>query len=549
MTLRDSAALVLQTVAGRRADPALLDVMMRLFDGHDIPAMWWDRANRRPGFYPSHGMSRALAFEAHLLGAVISGTYPFRGVTPWCRCEHREHTCDGLGTRYLLLDLDAKNGEGDTEARTRRVLKVCWNIGLLPVVFSSRSGNGAHIFLFLSRSVTTRDAFDAGKALMAMADIRNRCDVIPSAAHRTGLGTLHALPFSPLSEAGGGVLFDSHLRPVPREQAVATLRWAEQTRSPAGVVEALAAGNITYEDEDTKRRCEVAAQRRAHREERYSRETPLLSKRDSIILKSMKKRHPQFRRALATPAESWRGKRSSRDAYLAGYLRRQGMSSAGVVRALMELPDTKAAERGEDYAWALVESQANRDELTIPVLAGEPLRPAAAKQQRQAQPWAPWAARLGPPLVYGGTPSPWWSEGVQTRLKDARSRLDGIVLAYLVDRYYRGPMQQRMFFCGQRTIGKTLRIPARSTGAVVARLADRFSDVLRVVDGVPHPTLRLARGFYVPESRHRDSVDWYLAPVRSHQGMLVCQHAGGVAGNGSDQSQHGFARASDELPF
>lgn len=522
--------------------------MLSLFDGHDISAMWWERVNRRTGFYPAHGVTKSLAFEAHLLGAVTAGAYPFRGVTPWCRCAARAHTCDGLGTRYLLLDLDAKAGERDTEARTRNVLRVCWRIGLMPVVFSSRSGNGSHIFVFLDRSVTTRDAFDAGKTLAAMAGITSRVDVIPSAEHRTGLGTLHALPFSPLAQAGGGVLFDSHLRPVPRGQVVATLRWADQVRSPASVVEALAAGDIQPEQHHIEVEKAQAGARRRRRIVRYSRETPLLSKRDAAILQAMRAKHPQFRRALATPSERWKGKRSSRDSYLAGYMRRQGISPAGVVRALMELPDTKAAERGEDYAWALVESRA-RDEVSVPTLAGQPLTPRPARQQRETQPWAPWAARLSPPLTYGETGSPWWREGVQARLKGARSRLDGIVLAYLVDRYYRGPIRRRMFFCGRRELGRRLRLPASTTSAVVGRLAERFPDVLRVVDGVPHPRLRLARGFYVPEAAHEDRISWYLRPVRSDQGMLVCEHARSASGNGGGGPEYASSRGSDELPF
>jgi hypothetical protein len=522
--------------------------MLDLFDGHDTPSMWWEQQNRRHGFYKAIGVTKRLAFEAHLLGAVTAGTYPFRGVTPWCRCEPKRHVCDGAGCRYLCIDLDAKNGETDIGSRVRSVLSVCWPIGLTPVVFSSRSGKGAHVFVFLDDTVTTRAAHEAGRCIAEAAGVSDRCDVIPSAEHYAGFGTLHALPFGPLAKPGGGVMFDSHLRPVPRSNVLGLLRWANAQRSPAHVIEALAGGGIKLDikpdDRGLSRR-----RPRAHRKS-YSRTTPLLSKRDAETLKAMRAKHPQFKVALATPPEKWKGHRSSRDSYLAGYMRRQGMSAAGVVRALMELPGTKAGTRGEDYAWALIEMQAE-DELTEVRFAGQTLRPAAAKQQRQAEPWTPWDARVAPPLTYGETQSPWWREGVQSILKNRRSKIDGIVLAYLIDRYYRGRMQRRMFFCGRRELGRALRIPGTTAGRVVRRLAEDFPDVLRVVPGVPHPKLRLASGYYVPERAHRDSLSWYQGrPVRLHQGMLVCkQNARRIARDRSHQSQHALASVGGELPF
>lgn len=545
MAARDSAALVLQAVAGRRVDPELLDLMLDLFDGHDVPAMWWEAPRRRAGFYKSTGIGKRLAFEAHLLGAITAGAYPFRGVTPWCKCPDRRHTCDGAGCRYICLDLDAKRGENDITDRVRRVLAVCWRIGLVPVVFSSRSGKGAHVYIFLDRTVPTRSAHLAGRMIADAALVPDRCDVIPSAEHFAGFGTLHALPFGPLAKAGGGVMFDSHLRPIQRANVIGHLRWAHENRSPAHVVEGLACGGVELGVAESPTVVKLRRKR-----VRYSRGTPLLSKRDTRILRSMRARHPQFRIALSTPPNKWRGQRSSRDSYLAGYMRRQGMSPAGVVRALMELPDTKASERGEDYAWALVEMHVE-DELTAPRLAGEPLRPAAAKKQRQEQPWTPWDARVCPPRAYDKIESPWWREDVQGKLKRKRSKLDAIVLAYLVDRYFRGRIVRRMFFCGRRELGRALRIAPSTAGRIVGRIADDFPDVVRVVDGVPHPNLRLACGFYVPERTHRDSLDWYLRrPVRSHQGMLLCEdHARRSARHRSNQLEHAGSGVGGELPF
>ena len=222
----------------------MLDVFMRLFDGHDVPALYWAQ-ERRPGFYQSPGMNRPLAFEAHLLGAVLAGSYPFQGVIIGCGCVSREHTCEGRGCNYLCIDLDAHKGESDIEARTRRLLVTAWREGLLPVVFSSRSGRGVHIYIFLTERVTTREAHAAGVALARASDIPDRCDVIPSAEHHAGLGTLHALPCSPMSEAGGGVLYDSNLTPIVDDRTmVGLLQWADTHRTPAYLVRALAAGKI-----------------------------------------------------------------------------------------------------------------------------------------------------------------------------------------------------------------------------------------------------------------------------------------------------------------
>jgi hypothetical protein len=515
---------ILQAVAYRRVAPGLLDVFLRLFDGHDIPALFWAQ-ERRPGFYKSPGMNRALTFEAHLLGAVLAGSYPFQGVRVGCDCEPGAHVCDGSGCNYLCLDLDAHKGETDTEARCRRLLVTAWRVGLLPVVFSSRSGRGAHVYIFLTESVTTREAHAAGIALARAAGIHDRCDVIPSGEHQSGLGTLHALPCSPMSEPGGGVLFDSNLTPIADDTTmVSLLQWADTRRTPAHFIRELAAGRLVPQSLSvasptvnpsplvgamTTARSQVALDRKAQ-------STP----EDAALLSLIRKHHPQFKRALATPPEAWKGKRSSRDSYLMSYLRRQGMTPAGIVVTMCSLPQTKASERGAEFAWTMLEAQTGH-RVYAPSLAGQPLGVSESKAMRLAAPWAPWAVRVPPPQHYDGHQNPWWTARVQERLAGARSGLDGILLGYLVDHYYRGPIKRRMFYVSQRALAKTLGYPVRTVGVAVRRLAERFSDVLRVVPGVSHPTLRIANGFYVPERGHQDALSWYAAvPGRVAQGTL-----------------------------
>ena len=497
-----------QAVAHRRTAEGLLNVFLRLFCGHDIPAVYWAHG-RRPGYYKTLRLNRYLAFEAHLLGAVLVGSYPFRGVRPGCGCEARAHVCDGGGCKYLCVDIDAKNNQQDTDARTRRLMGVCWRAGLLPVVFASRSGNGAHVYLFLDGTITTREAHAAGKVLAEAAGISERRDIIPSGEHHAGLGTLHALPLSPMASPGGGVMFDSLLRPVPDSRTVVSLlQWADTNRSDASIVQRIAGGDLALTPHPAAMVMPIPARVRA----RYNRENAEPSKHDGVILKAMRASHPQFRKTLSTPASLWRGKRSSRDAYLVSYMRRQGMSPAGIVAAMVDLPGTKAASRGPSYTWSILDGQL----LAVPtkvLLAGMPLGPQAAKAMRQDAPWCPWDARHAPPRQYGDRPSPWWRDDVQERLRSARSGVDGIVLAHLVDRYYRGPVRQRMFYASQRGLARQLRLNARTVGRAVRRVAKRFPGVLRVVPGVSHPILRIANGYYVPERQHRDRVDWYVGSM------------------------------------
>lgn len=499
-----NSAYLQQANANLAVDSVRLGAMMALFDGHDIPAMWWEQG-RRPAYYKTPWVSRRLAYISHLLGTAQVGAYPFRGVSPWkCDCAEGHHLCDGLGARYVCLDLDAHKGETDTQSRVRRLLAAAWPLGLSPLVFSSRSGKGAHVYIFFNRALPTATIAAAGRHLANLAGITSRCDVIPSAQHYKGQGTLHALPLSPLwRHRQGGILFDSVLKPVSQEQVNTYLLWALETRCQAEVIMELAAGIPT---------APVGAPRSFTPPAMPAQVPVVATKADEEILKAMQKSHPQFRKALSTPPERWKGGRSVRDAYLVGYMRRQKMSPGGMVEAMMQLGGTKAAERGAEYVWALVLAQDARSLSPTAPLAGELLQPRAAKLQRRAAPWSPWDARVAPPKHYEGFQSPWWTAGVQERLQASRGLLDGIVLAHLIDRYYRGAIPRRMFFASSRGLAKQLGVRAGTVGHTVVRLQETFSDVLRHVPGVPHPRLRLAAGYYVPEHRHRDGLDWYISP-------------------------------------
>ena len=494
-----------QIVAHRAVDVDLLNVMLDLFDGLDVTAVLWT-SGRSPGFYKQPDVPKRMAVKAHLLGTILAGAYPFRGVSPRCGCPKGRHSCDGEGARYICIDLDAKNGEQDIRQRVGSVLGVCGRLGLRPLTFTSRSAKGAHVYLFLNRPVTTTQAHAAGRAIAVRAGIHDRCDVIPSPAHTKGYGTLHALPLSPRAAVGGGVLLDDELRPVAASQVVQHLRRANAWRSEAGVVE------------------DVVVQR-ANPPARPMRKAAPDSQ---AIVAAAFRHHPQFKRAAATPPDKWRGGRSSRDAYLTGFLRRQGVGPGVIADVLAGIPGGKADGRGAGYVAALVAAQDAATPLSVGPLAGMPL----PKQSALIGP--PWEShippRCPPPRSYASEANPWWADDVQQCLVGKAA--DAIVLAYLVDRYFRGAIKRRMFYASHRELAEALALTPSMVSSAIRRLAGLVPDVLRVVPGVPHPKLRLATAFYIVDKDHLDKLDWYVPPGRSNvEALSLEQHAGMVDGN------------------
>ena len=64
--LHGTASDLAQIVDHQPVDTDLLNAMLKLFDGHDVPAVWWDSGRRR-GFYKAPDLQRRVAFKAHLL--------------------------------------------------------------------------------------------------------------------------------------------------------------------------------------------------------------------------------------------------------------------------------------------------------------------------------------------------------------------------------------------------------------------------------------------------------------------------------------------------
>ena len=121
---------------------------------------------------------------AHLQGRQVVGLYP---LLPGDTCQ------------LLAIDLDGASWQPDARA----IQKVCRSLGLQPAIERSRSGNGAHIWLFFSDAVLAADARKLGFTILTRTMAAGAAlgiasydrlfpsqDVLPNG----GFGNLIALP-------------------------------------------------------------------------------------------------------------------------------------------------------------------------------------------------------------------------------------------------------------------------------------------------------------------------------------------------------------------
>jgi hypothetical protein len=525
---------LLDLIGQRAADPAMLGVMMRLFDGNPVAAL-----RMAKGWMPARRTARRTAFTAHLLGVTMVGSYPFRGIAGACACPERNHVCSGRGCTYLCFDVDDHDGRGDMQELLTRVVVELRRWSLSPLVCTSRSGTGAHAFVFLDGQVDTADAAAVGRWVVAGAKARGRVDVIPSARHGRGFGTAHALPLFPgAADVGGGIVLDERLR--ASTDTLGALMAADRSRASAmafkGLAQAIRAGQIatpgvlgtrssdgkseTYTASARSRAClpvPGGTPRNGSRPEWVGPQPERARSKvrsPRRVVAAMADLHPQFKQALETPGDQWVGGRSARDAYLVGFLARQGLSPQQIALTLGELPGTKTAERGPEFA---LELAAHRERTPAPdvVLAG------TVRSERPRR-GSPWVDRAAPPLDYDGEPNPWWS--VRDRLKDRTGRIDGVVLAYLIDRWYRGALPRRTFYLGVRGLGTALALPQSTVAASLKRLGEKFADVLTITQGVPHPSLRVATAFGVVGAWTADRIPFGQGSGQSGQPRICCVH-------------------------
>ncbi|MDQ1363071.1 MAG: hypothetical protein QG652_931, partial [Pseudomonadota bacterium] len=146
----------------------------------------------------------------HLIGQHTIGVYPLLA----------DDTC-----HFLAVDFDESEWREDAQAFARS----CDELGVPVALEISRSGNGAHVWIFFSSPVSARDARRLGSAIISHTCIRTRQlkltsydrlfpnqDTMP----KGGFGNLIALPLQKKPrEQGCSVFVDNALRPYPDQWA------------------------------------------------------------------------------------------------------------------------------------------------------------------------------------------------------------------------------------------------------------------------------------------------------------------------------------------
>ena len=150
-------------------------------------------------------MSDAVIYD-HLAGKHVVGVYPLL----------EDDTC-----YFLAADFD----EADWRDDARAFMQSCEELGVPAALEISRSGNGAHAWIFFASRVSARDARRLGTAIISHTCSRTRQlklesydrlfpnqDTMP----KGGFGNLIALPLQKLPrESGCSVFVDADLQPYP----------------------------------------------------------------------------------------------------------------------------------------------------------------------------------------------------------------------------------------------------------------------------------------------------------------------------------------------
>ncbi|WP_046720931.1 TOTE conflict system archaeo-eukaryotic primase domain-containing protein [Heyndrickxia coagulans] len=145
-------------------------------------------------------------FYEHLSGKKTIGLYPVQ----------KDQTC-----YFLAFDFDEKSWQEDVKA----FINICSKLHIPANIERSRSGNGAHIWLFFSEKVPAVLARKLGKALLSLAhrkypekDFHSFDRMFPNQGtiSENAFGNLIALPLQlQAKKAGNSVFVDQNLIPYP----------------------------------------------------------------------------------------------------------------------------------------------------------------------------------------------------------------------------------------------------------------------------------------------------------------------------------------------
>ncbi|MFT3821854.1 MAG: DEAD/DEAH box helicase family protein [Rubrivivax sp.] len=226
-------------VAAATATPLTTDdkvaLFRRLFHGRtDVYPVRWESKAGKAGYSPacanewragvcekprikcadcSHRLLVPLTDQTlygHLAGRHTVGVYPLL----------EDDSC-----HFLAVDFDDAEWRSDARA----FMQSCHDLGVPAALEVSRSGEGAHAWVFFSSRVTARDARRLGTAIISHTCVRTRQlkltsydrlfpnqDTMP----KGGFGNLIALPLQKVPrESGGSVFVDDELRPFTDQWA------------------------------------------------------------------------------------------------------------------------------------------------------------------------------------------------------------------------------------------------------------------------------------------------------------------------------------------
>ncbi|MGH8077908.1 MAG: TOTE conflict system archaeo-eukaryotic primase domain-containing protein, partial [Lysobacter sp.] len=222
--------------ASRFSTSEKVALFRRLFRGRtDVyPIRWASQSTGKSGYAPACGnewragvcekprikcsdcgnrllipLSDAVIY-AHLAGEHMVGVYPLLS----------DDTC-----HFLAVDFD----EAEWREDARAFVQSCDELGVSVALEISRSGNGAHAWVFFAGSVSARDARRLGTAIISHTCARTRQLKLTSYDRlfpnqdrmpKGGFGNLIALPLQKKPrENGCSVFVDAALRPYPDQWA------------------------------------------------------------------------------------------------------------------------------------------------------------------------------------------------------------------------------------------------------------------------------------------------------------------------------------------
>ncbi len=228
------AAAAAVAVAPLRTDEKVL-LFRRLFRGRtDVYPVRWESRAGKTGYSPACANEwRAGVCEKPRIKCADCGHRQLMPLTDQTIYDHLagRHT---IGVYPLLVDdgcyfLAVDFDDADWRADAGAFVQSCRELGVPAVLEISRSGNGAHAWLFFSSKVAARDARRLGTALISHTCARTRQlklssydrlfpnqDTMP----KGGFGNLIALPLQKAPrDSGGSVFVDEALQPYADQWA------------------------------------------------------------------------------------------------------------------------------------------------------------------------------------------------------------------------------------------------------------------------------------------------------------------------------------------